>query len=420
VAGSARTLAGTAVAGVVLAGSVVAGAGAAAAPPPAPPATLAPGQALLPGQSLGSGNGQWVLTLTGSGDLEESTGGVVAWSTGTDQAGSVLRMQGDGNLVLYAPSGRPLWASATENNPGAELTVTDTGSLQVSQYGALRWQNDLATDLLRPDQPLEAGWSVTSANGLYTLTVLPDGSLVEYLATPQWRGALWQVNGVPGSHAVMQGDGNLVLYSPSGQALWSTATGRHPGAELLVRNDTQMQVLDGPTPLWQADPATLRTDIVTIADSRLGYRDDPAGTFCNVFSAYWGGGSSCGDGRRAEPWCADFAAWVWHAAGVRFTYGWAPGDLSASAASFYSWASRTGNWHWAGSGYVPRPGDVAVFGLNASHTYADHVAVVVTPGSPGVDAINGDAWWGNDGGVAFAVDEATATGTDTLSGYASP
>jgi hypothetical protein len=73
-------------------------------------------------------------------------------------------------------------------------------------------------------------------------------------------------------------------------------------------------------------------------------------------------------------------------------------------------------------GYVPQWGDVAVYGLSAGGGWADHDAIVTNfrPGSAGPDVVNGDWWSTGNGGVIAETNETTATGADTLSGYASP
>jgi hypothetical protein len=40
-------------------------------------------------------------------------------------------MQGDGNLVIYGPKDRPVWATATDRNPGARLIVQDDGNVVI-------------------------------------------------------------------------------------------------------------------------------------------------------------------------------------------------------------------------------------------------------------------------------------------------
>ncbi len=136
-----------------------------------------------------------------------------------------------------------------------------------------------------------------------------------------------------------------------------------------------------------------RARIVALATSQIGYKTDPPDTYCNRFSAYWQAGTAdCPNSDRDEQWCADFAAWVWRRARVRFVYGLGPGDLNAASASFYLWGVAHHTWHPVGSGYVPQPGDVAVYGLDLQTLQAQHVAVVVSysPGARGPNVVNGD------------------------------
>ena len=170
---------------------------------------------------------------------------------------------------------------------------------------------------------------------------------------------------------------------------------------------------------------TLRSRVVTTAESQLGYRTDPPHSYCNKYSAYWGAGTACGHGLRSEEWCADFAAWVWRKAGAVFTYSFQTGDIDSGAGSFYSWAAAHGAWHPAGDGYVPRPGDVAVYGLDPTTGIADHVAIVTSDASHarGPDVVNGDGDRTGYSVVEAGVDEYKADapgGPGLLSGYASP
>ena len=137
----------------------------------------------------------------------------------------------------------------------------------------------------------------------------------------------------------------------------------------------------------------LRGRIVALAESQVGYRTDPSNTYCNKYSAYWFSGTNdCGNANLDEEWCADFAAWVWQKAGEVVTYQYVNGDLNSSSASFYEWGVARGTWHPVGSGYIPQPGDVAVYGLDVSTLVAQHDAIVVsyTAGSRGPEAVNGD------------------------------
>jgi hypothetical protein len=167
--------------------------------------------------------------------------------------------------------------------------------------------------------------------------------------------------------------------------------------------------------------------IVTIAQSQVGYSTDPANTYCNKFSAYWNAGSAdCPNGGRSEEWCADYAAWVWHLAGVDFTFGYGPGEINGAAASFYEWGVDNGEWHPATSAYVPSAGDVAVYGLTfGSEPSAVHVAIVTdgSPGQQGPDVVNGDGDRTGFSVVETGTDQVladTGNGDSTLAGYVSP
>jgi hypothetical protein len=117
---------------------------------------------------------------------------------------------------------------------------------------------------------------------------------------------------------------------------------------------------------------------------------------------------------------------VWKRAGVTVDYQYINGDLNSSAASFYEWGMANGTWHPVGSGYVPQPGDVAVYGLDVPDLVAQHVAVVTsyTPGDRGPDVINGDGDHSGFSVVERGYDQVVADIADSssahLSGYVSP
>jgi hypothetical protein len=54
--------------------------------------------------------------------------------------------------------------------------------------------------------------------------------------------------------AIMQGDGNLVIYDPRAHPLWASNTAGHPGAWLIVQNDGSLVIYDaGSQPLWASN-----------------------------------------------------------------------------------------------------------------------------------------------------------------------
>ena len=73
------------------------------------------------------------------------------------------------------------------------------------------------------------GQSLLSPHGSYRLDMQTDGNLVLgnpncMPGSPECPSALWALGtwGQPGNYLVMQSDGNLVLYSRTGRAVWAT------------------------------------------------------------------------------------------------------------------------------------------------------------------------------------------------------
>lgn len=93
--------------------------------------------------------------------------------------------------------------------------------------------------------------TLTSLNGLYTLTFEPGGDLVISGAA----GALW--NSCTGQgrsvYLRMLSDGNLVLHGTNYLPIWSTGTAGNPGAELTLQNDGVAVIKDaGGAVVWSS------------------------------------------------------------------------------------------------------------------------------------------------------------------------
>ena len=94
---------------------------------------------------------------------------------------------------------------------------------------------------LTAGQQLNPGQSKTSPNGLYTLTYQTDGNLVLY--SP--GGALWHTGtfGTCAGTAIMQGDGNFVVYDCGGTPLWHAGTLGNPGAYVSIQSEEEAGLL---------------------------------------------------------------------------------------------------------------------------------------------------------------------------------
>ncbi|MFE9449550.1 hypothetical protein [Streptomyces sp. NPDC006739] len=132
---------------------------------------------------------------------------------------------------------------------------------------------DAASTTLPGGQVLAAGESLLSADGDYELRMGTDGDLVEnslfgvspiyqevndrygnaYFGGGNAAGGIlvgehvepiWSsgTGGHPGARAVMQNDGNLVVYAPDGHPLWASGTAGHPGARIVVQSDANAVV----------------------------------------------------------------------------------------------------------------------------------------------------------------------------------
>lgn len=237
------------------------------APPPAGTAapfsvTAQPRDGVLKGQTLASGrsitspNGRYSLVMQQDGNLvAHAPGGRVLWHSRTwGHPGASMSVQYDGNLVVYATSGRALWHSGTYRYPTPSdvpyvyLRLQDDGNAVLYREGgpALWWSGWDRTGLT-VGQGLVRGQQLTSANGRYHAVLQADGNLVVYGpgSRPLWfNGAYgsdrlqlernnnlvtwwssvvtWQTSGFqdPGARAVVQDDGNLVLYRSDGRAFW--------------------------------------------------------------------------------------------------------------------------------------------------------------------------------------------------------
>jgi GH25 family lysozyme M1 (1,4-beta-N-acetylmuramidase) len=223
------------------------------------------------------------------------------------------------------------------NGSAAALTLLATGGL-----GA-----PIATPTANAAATLTAGTSLTanktimSSNRQYKLTMDADGNLV-------LRGngrALWQTHttGNPGATAIMQSDGNFVVYSTANKALWSSKTaGSGSGGSVIVQASGDLQVVT-PSGLQWHDNA-VGSDTLS-AGSELDtnmYLHDASGSMQAIvqtdgnFVVYQGG--------KAK-WSAKTSAYHWSHASLQEDGNLVVYDYGGIA----RWNSRTYN---IGSGTV--------------------------------------------------------------------
>lgn len=87
---------------------------------------------------------------------------------------------------------------------------------------------------------LSVNEAIYSADGRFRLVLQSDGNLVLYGPS----GALWasNTNGSDASVVFFQPDGNVVLYNSSGVGRWGTNSGTHFCANLTIQNDGNLTI----------------------------------------------------------------------------------------------------------------------------------------------------------------------------------
>ncbi|CAN5299253.1 hypothetical protein BH11PSE11_BH11PSE11_10890 [soil metagenome] len=153
-------------------------------------------------------------------------------------------MQGDGNLVIYDSSGRAKWASGTNGYSGSRLVMQDDGNLVIYNPGPRAvWDTHtrVIPDNLPPGQTMKSGDEIRSANGKHRLVMQGDGNLVVYGPS----GSRWSSGTFSGgSWAAMQTDGNLVVYDSGGHAKWASGTNGRNGSRLVMQDDGNLVIYD--------------------------------------------------------------------------------------------------------------------------------------------------------------------------------
>lgn len=106
------------------------------------------------------------------------------------------------------------------------------------------------SDRLNPGESLVISQSINSSNGFFRLILQRNGNLVlSYVPTGE---TLWDTGTRIVTQAIMQMDGNFVLYSPSHRARWASDTDGNNGAYIVMQNDGNLVIyrpLGGP-PIW--------------------------------------------------------------------------------------------------------------------------------------------------------------------------
>jgi hypothetical protein len=110
-------------------------------------------------------------------------------------------------------------------------------------------------NILSPGESLLPGQRVVSDNEMYELVLQNDGNLVLYQLHENYSTVLWsaETDGRPVERAVMQPDGNFVLYGPGSLVIWSSETDSYPDAYLMVQDDGNIVIYFPKQPIWETN-----------------------------------------------------------------------------------------------------------------------------------------------------------------------
>jgi len=218
-----------------------------------------------PNDSLTVGDEGFELTVSSYYlELEEfGPIGTTVWAT-DDEAKphpwnddrTVLRMQRNGNLVLWTSRHVKMWQSGTRGT-NLRFTLRRSGNMVIQNpRGHVVWATYTTAVMMPEGATLNAGSSRTNRFGYWfhppaysRLTMQPDGNLVH-----RCHGHVdWQTHThIPGSQLLLQYNGNLVVRSPRGRTLWSTHTRVGSGRTAVLDTRTMLLQTTSFRRLWQA------------------------------------------------------------------------------------------------------------------------------------------------------------------------
>ena len=130
----------------------------------------------------------------------------------------------------------------------ALIRASDTTNILSSTVGATITIN---SDHLVPGQTMLAGQYIYSQNVFYVLVMQGDGNLVLYTGSkPLWNSG---TSGTGADRVVMQTDGNLVIYTPGGRPVWASRTDGKGQSSLYMQDDGNAVVYtNSGAPTWSS------------------------------------------------------------------------------------------------------------------------------------------------------------------------
>ncbi len=180
-------------------------------------------------------------------DLQRYANRIVQWDGDTKTQKTAWLVTPDLRR-LWIPDGGTYWCLRNRGLGGPDVLpagVLDRLADQRGQWAA-------CGDTLGVSRVLRRNMYLSSADGRYRLWLQGDGNIVLY--GPSGR-ALWANNRLTTDMLIMQGDGNLVGYSNAGGSTWASNTTGSGGNRLVVQNDGNLVIYSATRAVWATNTA---------------------------------------------------------------------------------------------------------------------------------------------------------------------
>jgi RHS repeat-associated protein len=200
--------------------------------------------------------GNTTVTTDQSGNQRQSVTDALGRVIEVDEPGTqpppqsnYATMQTDGNFVLYNSGNQSLWSTQTAGTNAQSIMMQDDGNLVLYIFkwsagtyaaptpGSYPASTCSIGNYLIAGQTLPSGKCIVSPHGQYFLYMAPDGNLYIY----DWAHGVgtWGpgTQGHPGAYAILQTDGNFVVYDVNNVALWSSGTAGTYAERLDMEDD---------------------------------------------------------------------------------------------------------------------------------------------------------------------------------------
>jgi hypothetical protein len=208
---------------------------------------------LIAGLSLASPNGQYALTMLDDGNLEEIGNGRVLWQSNTSgNLGGYFRYNSyTGSATVFDGNDQPIWAADVKRKSVlyGSFDVTNDGTLVDYDPDGILWdERPAGSNGMTAPATLSSGQYIHAGKAM--LLLKPNGALVDYVGTK----VVWSAHtsSHPGDTLHLRSDGELVVYSRTGKAIWSSRSGKTGKGHRLTLSPNGRLVLthDGKT-VWR-------------------------------------------------------------------------------------------------------------------------------------------------------------------------